>query len=118
VSSSVVERMSIAAHEIVRAYCHSIGDFTLPPWNEASEDQKEVTRHGVLFHLANSEAGPEGSHIRWVESMVSRGWRWGPFKNVAKQEHPCIVPFNRLPRYEKTKDFLFCAVVYNIKDSF
>ena len=32
------------------------------------------------------------------------GWRYGPERNDAKKEHPCLVPYEQLPESEKEYD--------------
>lgn len=72
-------------HEMNRAYCLSIGDDTLLPWEEASNWQKESIINGVRFHLNNPEATPENSHESWLEQKTKDGWKYGPVKDVTKK---------------------------------
>lgn len=41
------------------------------------------------------------------DSQVS----WGPVKLVEFRQHPCIMPYEELPRDQRVKDHLFRAVV-------
>ena len=35
-------------------------------------------------------------------------------KDPGKKEHPCMVPFDRLPSDQKAKDFIFSAIVKSL----
>jgi len=38
-------------------------------------------------------------------------------KDTEKKEHPCIVPFDQLPREQQAKDYLFRGVVHAVRDA-
>jgi hypothetical protein len=104
------------AHEINKAYCESIGDNSQPVWLEAPRWQVESAVNGVLFHMNNPEAGPDASHKNWMKEKLEDGWKYGPVKDVQYKEHPCIVPFEALPKEQQIKDVLFRQVVHSLKD--
>lgn len=103
------------AHEINRAYCSAIGDNSQPKWEDAPEWQVNSAVNGVVFHLANPDAGPDHSHISWLEEKRKDGWTWGPVKDPVKKEHPCYIEYARLPQDQKVKDYLFRAVIHALK---
>jgi len=103
-------------HEVNRAYCQSLGDDSQVPWEEAPEWQKRSAINGVEFHLANPTADPRASHANWLREKRAAGWKFGPVKDVEKKEHPCCLDYDLLPQAEKTKDFLFRAIVHAMKD--
>jgi hypothetical protein len=35
---------------------------------------------------------------------MKEGWRYGPERNDALKEHPCLVPYEELPESEKEHD--------------
>ena len=43
-------------------------------------------------------------HEVWAESRLSEGWKYGPERNDALREHPCLVPYEELPEVEKEYD--------------
>lgn len=43
-------------------------------------------------------------HEVWAESRLSEGWKYGPERNDALREHPCLVPYEELPDVEKEYD--------------
>lgn len=52
---------AIMCHEANRAYCQSIGDDSMLPWNEAPESAKDDAIDGVHFFLTNTDGyEPEG----------------------------------------------------------
>lgn len=108
------EEIARVAHEVNRAYCASIGDTSQPPWERAPEWQKKSAVTGVLFHLQNPNTTPSDSHVSWATEKLADGWKYGPVKDPAKKEHPCLVPFNELPIEQRAKDHLFLAVVRSL----
>lgn len=109
-----MNRQEIArvCHEVNRAYCQSLGDDSQPPWEDAPEWQRASALVGVDLHVKNPDAGPRASHESWVRQKVADGWRYGETKDPGAKTHPCIVPFDQLPREQQAKDFIFRAVVH------
>lgn len=101
-------------HEVNRAYCLALGDASQPPWEEAPQWQKDSAVTGVELHVGNPDAGPQASHESWMREKLNGGWVYGPTKNPDIKEHPCLVPFDQLPREQQAKDFIFRAVVHAI----
>lgn len=106
------DQIARVAHEVNRAYCQALGDFSLPTWEEAPEWQQDSILKGVDLHMDNPGTGPEGSHESWLKQKQAEGWVYGPVKNPETKEHPCMVPFAELPREQQAKDFIFRAVVH------
>lgn len=110
-----MEREQIAriCHEVNRAYCQALGDNSQVSWEDAPEWQRESARMGVDLHIMG-EFGPEASHISWMKQKLETGWQYGPVKDEAKKEHPCLVPFEQLPVEQQAKDYIFRAIVHAI----
>jgi len=47
-----------------------------------------------------------------MAQKLADGWTYGPTKNPDLKQHHCIVPFDKLPREQQAKDFLFRGVVH------
>jgi hypothetical protein len=103
------------AHEVNKAYCEAIGDNSQTSWGEAPAWQKESALLGVMFHVENPNAGPEASHNSWLKEKLENGWRLGHVKDANEKTHPCILPFQDLPKEQQAKDFLFRQVVHSLK---
>lgn len=106
------EDVARLAHEVNRAYCQALGDDSQPPWELAPQWQKDSAMLGVALHLDNPNAGPQASHESWGAQKIADGWKYGPVKDPERKEHPCLVPFDQLPREQQAKDFLFRGVVH------
>jgi len=107
--------IAVVAHGINRAYCASLGDDSIPVWDETTEQHRKSILAGVQMHLDNPEATPEQSHESWLAQKVKEGWQYGEVKDVDKKLHPNIASYAELPQEQKSKDYLFKAVVHAIK---
>lgn len=104
------------AHEINRAYCTAIGDNSQPAWEDAPQWQKDSAIAGVEAILGNLETTPEQSHENWSAHKIAEGWVFGPVKDPVAKEHPCLVPYSELPVEQRVKDYLFGAVVRQLRN--
>ena len=110
------EKIAQVAHEVNRAYCEALGDLSQSAWRDAPDWQRSSAINGVKFHLANPLAGPDASHVEWFNEKLANGWTYGLVKDPAKKEHPCMVPYSKLPVEQQAKDFIFRAVVHALAD--
>lgn len=46
----------------------------------------------------------ENVHEVWAQSRIEQGWTYGPVRNDALKQHPCLVPYEQLPEEEKDYD--------------
>ena len=111
-----IEQIARVCHEVNRAYCQSIGDDSQPEWNDAPDWQKDSAMNGVRFHMENPGAGPEASHVKWLEQKKAEGWEYGPVKDPVKKQHPCFVAYNFLPIEQRAKDYIFRQIVHSLLD--
>lgn len=111
-----IEIIAMVAHAVNAAYCLSIGDNSQPTWDSAPDWQKQSVINGVNMHLQNPDATPEQSHKSWLEHKVKEGWVYGEEKDEEAKTHPCVLPFEKLPPEQKSKDYLFRGVVHALKD--
>lgn len=102
-------------HNINKAYCESIGDTSQPTWEDAPEWQQESAIDGVIFHM-EKERTPDESHYNWLRQKMNDGWVYGEVKDPVAKTHPCIVHYNELPPEQRTKDYLFKAVVDSLEE--
>ena len=99
-------------HEVNRAYCQALGDDSQVPWSEAPAWQKDSIVNGVNMHLLDPHATVAASHEAWMAEKIAAGWTYGGLKDEQAKTHPCMVPFDQLPRDQQAKDFIFRAVVH------
>lgn len=43
-------------------------------------------------------------HETWTQARLEEGWKYGPVRDDAKRETPCLVPYDDLPEEEKAYD--------------
>ena len=113
-SADAERRIALIAkvcHEANRAYCIAIGDTAATPWDIAPESQRQSCIAGVKAKLANPHMTPKEQHDAWLIHKVREGWTYGPEKSEAEKKHPCLVPYADLPEQQRTKDYLFGAIV-------
>jgi len=113
-SDVVIEQIAKACHEANREYCISIGDNSQPEWDNAENWQKESAVNGVKYHILNPDVTPEDSHTNWMKQKEADGWKYGKVKDVEKKEHPCMLPYNKLPDEQKEKDALFIKTIRSL----
>lgn len=106
-----VTAIAKVCHEANRAYCQSIGDFTIPPWDTAPHWQQAGSIHGVEYRMNNPYATPEDIHRMWMDEKLATGWKHGPEKCPVTKRHPSLVPWEKLPEKERRKDVLFSNIV-------
>lgn len=111
---SFMEHAARVCHEVNRAYCEALGDTSQPSWDGAPEWQRASARMGVELHMMGN-FGPEASHASWMKQKADEGWTYGPEKNPELKQHPCMVPFDKLPRSQQAKDYIFRAIVHALK---
>lgn len=111
-----INQIAKTCHEVNKAFCEANGDLSQPSWEDAPEWQKESAFNGVYFHLNNPDSKPCDSHNNWMKEKLEDGWVFGLEKDPEKKTHPCIVQYEDLPLVQKTKDYLFIAVVRSLQD--
>lgn len=104
--------IAMTCYEVNRGYCRALdeNDPTVP-WAEASKETIESTVAGVEAHLQETGLTPEQSHGLWLQDKIDDGWKYGKKKDVEKKTHPCLVPYDQLPKDQRVKDHLFAATV-------
>lgn len=105
------QEIARVAHEVNRAFCSSIGDHSQPVWEDAPEWQQSSAVAGVEFIKANPNASPSASHESWLKQKTAEGWMYGETKDPVAKTHPCYVAYHDLPTEQKSKDYIFGAVV-------
>lgn len=106
------QEIAQVAHEVLKAYCIGLGDYSQTSWKDAPEWQIVSAIAGVEFHLNTPDADASASHSSWLAQKYADGWVYGPIKDAKAKYHPCMVPFNELPVEQQAKDFIFRAVVH------
>lgn len=46
----------------------------------------------------------ENTHEVWAAQRTRDGWTYGPQRDDATKQHPCLVPYHALPETEKEYD--------------
>lgn len=88
-----------------------------PPWDEAPESQRDSAIAGVHAHRANGGLTPVESHQLWCDHKLATGWTYGPVKDEARKEHPCLIPYEDLDPGDRVKDELFSSIVRALSGS-
>jgi RyR domain len=80
------------------------------PWDHEPEE----IRANVMLGVRNARNGftPAEHHQSWVDDKLAHGWRYGASKDPVAKTHPCLVPYERLPREQRVKNVLFIAIVH------
>jgi class 3 adenylate cyclase len=65
-------------------------------------DTSKIHLTDEILRLA--ELFAENAHDVWAQERMAEGWKHGPLRDDAKKEHPCLVPYKKLPESEKRYD--------------
>ncbi|MBD5369697.1 MAG: Ryanodine receptor Ryr [Bacteroides sp.] len=71
-------------------------------YNPAPEDTSGITLPDELLPLIEKMA--RNVHEVWSENRLADGWSYGPVRDDAKKQTPCLVPYDSLPESEKEYD--------------
>jgi hypothetical protein len=112
ITPDMIDATAKVCHEANRAWCELTQDFTQPHWEMAPDWQKNSARAGVRFHFSNPDSKPEDSHKEWFKAKEAEGWVYGDTKDTEAKRHPCMVPFEKLPKSQQMKDHIFHAVCH------
>lgn len=114
-SNEYLEVIAKVCHEANKAFCESNGDYSQRSWEEAEDWQRQSAITGVAFRINNPDAGHDAQHNSWMQEKINDGWVYGEVKDAEAKTHPCIVPFDQLPKFQQQKDALFCGIVDALK---
>ncbi len=65
-------------------------------------DTRDITIPDELLSLTERIA--KNTHDVWSAKRIAEGWSWGPVRDDAKKQHPCLVPYEELSEEEKEYD--------------
>lgn len=65
-------------------------------------DTNDVVLSEDLLELTEKIA--ENVHDVWSAERISQGWSYGPERDDARKENPCLIPYSDLPENEKEFD--------------
>lgn len=71
-------------------------------YNPLPISTEEVELSEDLLELLEKIA--ENVHNVWAYARISEGWTWGKERNDTMKQHPCLVPYEELPEFEKDYD--------------
>ncbi len=112
-----IVKVARVCHATNREFCQTIMDDSQKPWGQAEEWQRQSAIKGVQFALENPNAPASAQHDAWLADKIKDGWIYGPVKDAASKEHPCLVSYAHLPLDQRIKDYLFKAVVKAFVDA-
>lgn len=75
---------------------------SLPNYNPNPLDTSQIKLPEDLAKLGELLA--ENAHEVWARERTAQGWKWGPFRDDIKKEHPNLVPYRQLSDEEKRFD--------------
>ena len=65
-------------------------------------DTTEIRLPDEIMQLAELLA--KNTHDVWAEARFQEGWTYGPMRDTAVKQNPCLVPYEDLPDSEKEYD--------------
>lgn len=108
---TMVQDLAAAAHDIYRVYCRATGDYSVLPWKEAPDWQRDLTEHAVRSILEDPEIEPSSVHREIVAFLRSQGWVSGERHCPRLKTDPYLVAYLDLPLKERLRPEFFKTVV-------
>lgn len=99
------------AHEVVRAYCKSIGEVTPPHFEDLKDNEVRNLINAVKLLKHNPRTYAGSVHDNWISNMISEGWVYSPEYNEDLKQSPELVSYRELSPISRAKDKLFHEVV-------
>lgn len=65
-------------------------------------DTSDVELSPEILELCEKLA--KNTHDVWAKGRIAQGWTYGPVRDDAKKETPCLMPYDELPESEKDYD--------------
>ena len=65
-------------------------------------DTTDITLSEKILELTEKIA--ENVHETWAAGRIAEGWTYGPERDDAKKQTPCLVPYDQLSESEKEYD--------------
>ena len=106
-----VDAIACTAHEAVKAWARTQGDYSHEIWANTSAEHKDGMREGVLARLENPDETTEANHERWLAARLSEGWRYGKERDEWNRISPALVPWEDLPATYRARNEIFMAIV-------
>ena len=106
-----IDAIAYVAHDAVRAWARTNGDFTHDLWSNCSAEHKTSMRTGVLARLEKPDESAEDNHNRWLEHKANDGWTYGPERDEAHKRSPAFVPWSDLPVDFRARNEIFMGIV-------
>lgn len=100
-------------HEVIRTYSRTHNEYTALPWKQVDLNDKLSLLKDVIEVMNNPEKTPREAHETWMNNKLADGWVFGREKSVKGKTHPCLVPYDELPEYQRFKDDLFLQCIRN-----
>jgi hypothetical protein len=103
------DEVAVVAYEAGRGYDHVIGDpWVDPPWPGLPQWYRDTVISAVRAVRRRGLSARE-LHEYWRSQYRQLGWVHGEVKDehASPPTHPCLVPYDQLPRKHQVKDALF-----------
>jgi hypothetical protein len=115
ISDDQLEKIVRVVHEAWRAWALANGkpEEECLRFEDAPKWQIETARSGIRRVLKNPELDARDAHQEWMNDKLAAGWVHGDVKDAAASPptHPCLVPYEQLPRWLQLSDTLFTEIV-------
>lgn len=88
-------------------------------WEERPLDFRRNMIRAVARQCGSRRiTSPKALHDAWVRVYKKMGWKYGPVRDPKRKLHPDMVPFEKLGRLEREKDWVFfmlCEIAARIR---
>lgn len=116
------ERRAKFVYEAARIENEAAGRPINPePWEHRAEDFRRNMIRAVAKQCGPRRSrSPKALHEAWVRAYKRMGWRYGKIRDAHLRTHPDMVPYQKLGRLEREKDWVYmklCEIAARIRET-
>lgn len=119
IAKEVITRAIVYCHtnnNLIRFLNNQIDDPIMPVLS--SKERKEGMISAMERIVFREVSTPQEMHKIWEDFMKNDGWSYAKEKSHTNKTHPCMVPYDELPEFEKLKDQIFIDSVLSFEERF
>lgn len=104
-------------HDAVAALARSFGDPSYVPWDQESDEERDVFVARVRSAVDHPELSAEGQHGAWMGRKLAEGWRKGAVRDPGRKVHHALVPYAELRPEQRAEGEIIRAIALALAET-